>query len=299
MIEFNPGELYFQIESGVEQKIANFAPQLIKRQIPIQHSVFYSQLSMLFVASVDAQGQPWASVVSGCPGFITMHNEKNIIINANLIIGDPLINNRQTNRHLGFLGLEFETRRRNRFSGAIQSISKNEMNITVDLAFGNCPKYIQTRKMNNFRVNPKCEYSTIQRISSFSDDIIGLISASDTFFIASYYPHDNYQGADISHRGGKPGFVSVENDKTLSFVDFSGNDIFMTMGNLKCNPVAGLLFINFETGDILQLACQTEIIISNSKNIKRKVRLTLQYGWFIPAALLIESELLEYSPFLK
>jgi len=73
----------------------------------------------------------------------------------------------------------------------------------------------------------------------------------------------------------------------------------MTLGNLHCNPVAGLLFINFTTGDILQLACRSEIIESTEKNTVRQIRLTLDYGWFFKSALSIESEFLEYSPFLN
>ena len=56
----------------------------------------------------------------------------------------------------------------------------------------------------------------------------------------------------MSHRGGKPGFVGVTGD-TLAIPDFRGNRFYNTLGNLLGDPRAGLLFIDFASGDILQL----------------------------------------------
>ncbi|NQV19892.1 MAG: pyridoxamine 5'-phosphate oxidase family protein [Rhodospirillales bacterium] len=53
--------------------------------------------------------------------------------------------------------------------------------------------------------------------------------------------------------GGPPGFVAIEADGSLSFPDYVGNFLFNTFGNLAKDPRAGLLFIDFETGDTLQL----------------------------------------------
>ena len=59
-------------------------------------------------------------------------------------------------------------------------------------------------------------------------------------------------GVDISHRGGGPGFVRVEGNG-LTIPDFQGNRYYNTLGNLLGEPRASLLFIDFETGDLLQL----------------------------------------------
>ena len=56
----------------------------------------------------------------------------------------------------------------------------------------------------------------------------------------------------MSHRGGRPGFVGVHGD-TLVIPDFRGNRFFNTLGNLLGDPRAGLLFVNFGTGEMLQL----------------------------------------------
>jgi len=297
---FHPGELHFQRAIGVEAKVANLAPLLIFDHLPNHHRIFYSYLNMIFVASVDKCGQPWASVLSGEPGFIQTIDERLVSISANPMSGDPLSENLKVNSHLGLLGLDFQSRRRNRMEGQINYRYNNEFVININKAFGNCPKYIQSRKIKNVSSKKKIEHRTeIQRIDFFDDKIKQLISTADTFFIASYFPQRKHRGADVSHRGGKPGFVKIENDNTLIIEDYSGNNLFMTLGNLYSNPVAGLLFINFQTGDILQLACTSNIIDTPENIFARKIQFTLNYGWFISSALSIECDFIDYSPFLN
>lgn len=84
-------------------------------------------------------------------------------------------------------------------------------------------------------------------------------------------------GVDVSHRGGKPGFVKVENATTLTWPDFVGNSFFNTLGNLTLNPRSGLLFLDFERGDLLYLTGTAEIIwdgaaIANFEGAQRLVR---------------------------
>ena len=42
--------------------------------------------------------------------------------------------------------------------------------------------------------------------------------------------------------------------------DYSGNRYFNTLGNLAVNPKAGLLFVDFANGDVLQITGRTEIV---------------------------------------
>jgi hypothetical protein len=81
-----------------------------------------------------------------------------------------------------------------------------------------------------------------------------LIGAADTLFVASRSRDGVCEngGLDVSHRGGVPGFVDMRDD-TLVMPDFRGNRFFNTLGNLLGDPRCGLLFIDFATGDLLQL----------------------------------------------
>jgi uncharacterized protein len=90
-----------------------------------------------------------------------------------------------------------------------------------------------------------------------------LIARADTLFVATYADTDEAgRRIDVSHRGGKPGFVRIDGD-TLTIPDFSGNRFFNTLGNMVLNPRAGLLFIDFERGDVLQVSGRAEVILDS------------------------------------
>ncbi|HSC00435.1 MAG TPA: pyridoxamine 5'-phosphate oxidase family protein, partial [Burkholderiaceae bacterium] len=98
---------------------------------------------------------------------------------------------------------------------------------------------------------------------------IALVQSADTYFIASSVPPDRLgrsvaDGVDVSHRGGRPGFVRVDSDgdggHVLAVPDFSGNNLFNTLGNLSVHPRAGLLFVDFDSGATMQLSVDTEIV---------------------------------------
>jgi hypothetical protein len=57
-----------------------------------------------------------------------------------------------------------------------------------------------------------------------------------------------------------PGFVRVDDAHTLTTPDFSGNRFFNTLGNLQLDPRAGLLFVDFDSGDLLYVAADAEIV---------------------------------------
>jgi uncharacterized protein len=82
------------------------------------------------------------------------------------------------------------------------------------------------------------------------------LAAADTLFLASRHPA---AGADVSHRGGAPGFVVVAAPDRLLIPDYAGNTMFTTLGNLAAHPEAGLLLVDFERGDTLQLTGRATI----------------------------------------
>ena len=218
-----------QQRAQVSDKAELISQHLVSDRMSVQHQDFFPLLSTLFVASVDEHDRPWASVLVGRPGFIHASDTTHLSINKVMpVASDPLNDNLKLKHPLGFLGLEFETRRRNRLSGNMLSYQNNKMEIEVTQAFGNCPKYIQSRQLK--MVEPLTSLQNekeAQRVTCFSSEIKQLIQNADTFFIASYYPQSALQGADVSHRGGMPGFVRIENDTTLSFDDYSGNNLYM------------------------------------------------------------------------
>ena len=90
-----------------------------------------------------------------------------------------------------------------------------------------------------------------------------LITSADTFFVASYADQQGQRRVDLSHRGGKTGFVRVDAEGLLTIPDFNGNLFFNTLGNVVANGRAGLLFADLERGDLLQLSGIAEVLFDS------------------------------------
>ncbi|WP_239502378.1 pyridoxamine 5'-phosphate oxidase family protein, partial [Stenotrophomonas maltophilia] len=83
----------------------------------------------------------------------------------------------------------------------------------------------------------------MQRLTGLGGAAREMVAGADTLFVASSSGADIDAGGgvDISHRGGRPGFVHVDGER-LTIPDFSGNRYFNTLGNLLVEPRAALLF---------------------------------------------------------
>ncbi|OIQ94972.1 hypothetical protein GALL_230750 [mine drainage metagenome] len=94
-----------------------------------------------------------------------------------------------------------------------------------------------------------------------------------------------------------------DNDAVLTVPDFAGNSYFNTVGNLICYPYAGLLFIDFERGDILQLLVRGEVIwdgtaLKSHPGAERLMRFEVVRGCRILNALPLVWGAAEMCPFL-
>jgi predicted pyridoxine 5'-phosphate oxidase superfamily flavin-nucleotide-binding protein len=131
-----------------------------------------------------------------------------------------------------------------------------------------------------------------------------IIASADHFFIATCYDavaERACRGADVSHRGGRPGFVHIEDERTLTFPDFPGNNHFNTLGNLAMDPRAGLLFIDFDTGDLLHLTGRAEVLwqgdlLAQYPRAERLVQFRVEQCRLLPAAMPWRWSFGEYSP---
>lgn len=271
---FHEGERTLQQIVGVREKLAALGPRLIRDFMPEQHQQFFAQLPFVLVSAVDAEGQPWASVLANPPGFIDSPDPRLLVVRARPATIDPINMGLVTGAPVGLLGIEPHTRRRNRANGIVESVFDDGFIVHVRQSFGNCPKYIHARKAK-YVTTESASTKTIEQFRQLDAEAKQLILRADTFFIATAYPpgggySEAEQGIDVSHRGGPPGFVRVNSDNTLSVPDFIGNSFFNTLGNIALNPRAGLLFIDFESGDLLYLAVDASIIWDESAEIETR-----------------------------
>lgn len=313
---FHDGEQALQKKAGVQAKIDTQGRRIIRPYLTEQHRQFFSSLQYVLVGSLDSAGAPWASLLTGPPGFITTPNQHTLRVVAQPLPGDPL--SAQAGKDIGLLGIELATRRRNRVNGKVtQRIShqsKPGFEIQVEQSFGNCPQYIQSRTIANTQPTPSAQPS-VQPLTALSAADKQLIAAADTFFIATAYQNKSAgsaSGVDVSHRGGQPGFVSIKGDSQLSIPDFSGNNHFNTLGNLLLNPLAGLLFIGFDSGDLLYLTGSAKVLWNSPTNsngkdssdrhtnhhTERVLTFQLKRGYRAKAALSLRWTPPSFSPFL-
>ena len=108
-----------------------------------------------------------------------------------------------------------------------------------------------------------------------------IVTRADTFFVAT---SGGVHGVDISHRGGPPGFAAIEG-ATLTIPDFKGNRYFNTLGNMLIEPRAALLFIDFASGDVLELRGSCSIGWAGDAEGGRSWRFRCDGGSLQPAAL--------------
>ncbi|MFC1664167.1 pyridoxamine 5'-phosphate oxidase family protein, partial [Pseudomonadota bacterium] len=304
---FHRGEREIQSRQGVREQTEKIGQRFVHSHLPDQHQAFYRQLPYLLVGTIDDHGRPWASIMAGRPGFIQAPDAHKLSIDARPIYGDPLNDTLSPGVPIGLLGIEYHSRRRNRVNGKVVSLNDGQLQVSVDQAFGNCPQYIQAR---DYRLLDDIDHIGVHRrvhhLQQFSEQASEIISQADNFYIATHCDDESVAGvcgADVSHRGGKPGFVRLEDERNLTFPDFGGNNHFNTLGNIQLNPRAGLLFIDFNNGDLLYLTCSAEIIWDSEESqffsgAERLVNFTLDEGILIENALPVHWDLLEYSPSL-
>jgi predicted pyridoxine 5'-phosphate oxidase superfamily flavin-nucleotide-binding protein len=282
--------------------MAHIGPRNIRGFMPDQHRRFFAQLPFLIVGSVDRQGWPWASLLAAPPGFATSPDPKMLHVAARPVAGDPLAEALAPDAPLGILGIELPTRRRNRMNGRITAVDAHGFSVAVEQSFGNCPQYIQRREY--VWAAPPAHPPAVEPFSVLDAAAQALIQAADTCFVASASRADDpttARGIDVSHRGGRPGFVGLAGDGALVIPDYMGNRFFTTLGNLVVNPRAGLLFLDFARGDLLQITGRTEIVwdgpqVQAFKGAERLWRIRPAHGRWLRGALPLRFEFGDLSP---
>ncbi len=244
---FHEGELAVQTRAGVRTQAARLGTAMLSvPDLKGGISSFLAERDFAVITARDADGRLWTSPLLGQPGFLEAR-DRTLTVHTVADPGDPL-HALGADQPVGMLVIDFATRRRVRVNGTLTDTGAEELLITVDQAFGNCPKYIQQRQLaptdgGDASITPI-------RSTTFGGEDAALIAAADTFFLGTVHPT---RGADASHRGGPPGFVRVDRG-TLWWPDSPGNNMFNSFGNLAVDDSAALLFVDFDTGASLHLS---------------------------------------------
>ena len=199
------------------------------------------------------------------------------------------------------LVIDLETRERMRLDGPAEVGQDGGILVHAHEVYFNCPKYIQARQVAgaDSAGASAVEAAEVTWAEVLAPGQRAWIAAADTFFIASAAPGG---GADASHRGGNPGFVRVRDAATLEWPDYSGNMMFNTLGNITSNPNAGLLFLDFDRGDTLQLTGQATVVweperAAHFPGAQRVVEFRVEQAVQVAHAVPLRFRFLQYSRF--
>jgi predicted pyridoxine 5'-phosphate oxidase superfamily flavin-nucleotide-binding protein len=235
VVTFHAGELEMQRRAGVQAMAAKVG-RITQDSIPEDAAEFLERQPLLFLGHRDAAGRVRATLVAGRPGFIRVVDPRRVEIDGlTLPPGDA-----------GILALDFDARERLRLNGQLEP-RPGGVTLRATEVYSNCPKFIQRRSIEDDRGEKPGRGQMSSALTASQRD---LITKADTFFIATVPPG---LPADVSHRGGNPGFVRVVDPTHLAWDDYTGNAMFNTLGNLLHDPEAGLLFVDFQDGRLLQL----------------------------------------------
>lgn len=272
----------------------------IHRFIPEHHRAFLAQQPYLFVGAIDGGGSPLATLLSGPPGFVQSPDPATLHIAALPDAGDPAQEALSPGRDVGVLGIDFSTRRRNRVNGRITRRDADGISVAITQSFGNCPQYIQRRAAAP-ALPEQAGSHPVESMGHLDGLAHAAIAAADTFFVASRSRPGNgaAYGADISHRGGRPGFIRIDGD-VLTIPDFPGNRYFNTLGNLTAEPRASLLFLDFASHSLLQLQGMAEVdwsgaAVQGFAGAERLWRFHVLRGWRRRAPMPLRWSFVDYS----
>lgn len=296
---FHPGEVHLQTLTGVHEQMAPRGRAFIRDHMPDQHRHFFAQLPFVVAGGLDGLAQPWATILAGPPGFMHSPDPRHLHIAGSAPAGDALAKHWRPGSPIGLLGIEPHTRRRNRMNGTVVDADGQGMAIAVRQSFGNCPKYIQPRTLVwRGDVSPGADAAVTAEGPSLSPRARQLIEGADTLFIASASPGASLasparsEGVDVSHRGGRAGFVRIDAGAHTCLVipDYVGNFMFNTLGNILLQPKVGLLFVDFEAGTTLQLAGHAHVDLDSPEvadfdGAQRLVRVRIDQGWLSEGGL--------------
>jgi predicted pyridoxine 5'-phosphate oxidase superfamily flavin-nucleotide-binding protein len=274
----HPGEVAVQRRAGV--RAADLGSSRTRPEIPEVAAEFLRRQHLLAAGAADDLGRVWAGLLTGPVGFAAPQDDRTIVVSALPAEQDPLHGLFVAERDIGLLAIEPHTRRRMRVNGTAVQAGEGLV-VWTEQVYANCPKYIQTREPTSAPGTP----AGLGRGTALTDRHIAWIEEADTFFIAT---RAEGLGADVSHRGGNPGFVQVTGPGSLVFPDYTGNSMYMTLGNLELDPAAGLLFADWERGETLQVTGRARVEWGEQRVVRFEVDEyahlagTVSAGWTPP-----------------
>lgn len=271
---FHPGELRVQRRAGT-RGVADELSRALNDHLPeggalnsLLHKLRFLALTSVGPATAETPGHSvWVSIMFGQQFVHSASSDKLSIRLDGLPRGDVLYEHLARSEKelpVSIVALHMMSRRRYRTNGVVTKLPdapagpRATLEICVQEAFPNCPKYIQARDVTQATSSlpPVPESAAYETDDSLSEADKALIGRADALWIGTYY---EASGADTNHRGGRAGFVRVASSKEIFWPEYRGNGMFQSSGNLQVDDRAGVSFVDFDTGHTVQLSGRASI----------------------------------------
>ncbi|KAL6873042.1 hypothetical protein J3F83DRAFT_760076 [Trichoderma novae-zelandiae] len=292
---------------------------------PYAIRVMHSQLVAL--GTLDDEGRPWTTVWGGERGFARPVAEGVLGVRSAVDKAyDPVykafwasstdkgvgadeegIVRPEGGKMMSALSIDLETRDRVKLAGRLIAgadirgpESEVQLAFHVEESLGNCPKYINKKALET--VVPQPELVPGGPGGMLPPEAVALIEDADMLFLSS----TNGVSMDTNHRGGPRGFIRVlKNDEDgveLVYPEYSGNRLYQSLGNLKVNPLIGIVIPDYTTSDALYLTGYSTILLGKQASdiLPRSniaVKITLSAFHLVKASLPFRGTPNEPSPY--
>ena len=138
--------------------------------------------------------------------------------------------------------------RRSRIAGILTDAG-DHLELQCRLAFTNCRKYMTPTQSTGTR--PQVGPAETLPVGLDDPWIGGVVSRGETAFLVSTTPDG---GADVSHRGGQPGFLRFDpTTGAIGWTEYLGDGMFVSTGNLRISGRFSLLVLDLDHGDAARL----------------------------------------------
>lgn len=282
---------------------------------------FVHQAPLVAIGIIDEWGKPWTTVLGGEPGIARPVGDSLIVIDTPAPSKDDpvlqfLLGSTPANQVAQFhgekpimagLAIDLESRMRVKLHGKVRAgqiycegqIRRAQLVLEIEANLPNCPKYLNEKVIIPHRSDPKM----LSNSPKLPPQGVDLLQKADLFFISS---SNSDIDMDTNHRGGPPGFVRLLSNSprgaVLIYPEYSGNCLYQTLGNLQTTPFAGLTIPDFDTGDVLYLTGEAQVLTGQSAaeilpHSKVAVKITVLSSRFVLHGLPFVGKPGEFSPY--
>lgn len=190
--------------------------------LPGSYAMRVTQSPLVALGTLDAEGRPWTSIWGGERGFAqpvaqgvlgfnsgvdTQHDPVfEALWNGSREVGKVVEYSDVGGRVMSALAIDLDTRDRVKLAGRMIAGAQTgeqeaQMAMLVTESLGNCPKYLNRKKIEPHDVRPELVAEGLP----LPTEAVDLLGKADVWFMSS----TNGETMDTNVRGGMPGFTRV------------------------------------------------------------------------------------------